>query len=303
MMLRAWLLSVVLFIPGAALAQHDEARTLVYQGIDRHYVVHLPAVPTPVPLVVGLHGQTQPIDNLRDWFHFDAIADREGFAMAYPEAVEGRWSYWSGADVYVPGRDSETVDDTGFISAMVQELVADGTADAARIFVFGQSRGSSMTWTLVCQRAELFAAAAPLSAGMTDAHLAACSPKRLIPIVEEAGVADPVMAYDGWINKPPTPRLLSVPETMEFWRRLHGCSGQESHMLPHRVESDPARTVRVAWTGCSVGGPLVLYKVIGGGHQPPSFTPATDEQRRFFGRRGQDVEMAEAMWAFFRAAE
>lgn len=119
-----------------------------------------------------------------------------------------------------------------------------------------------------------------------------------MPIIVVAGTADPILAYDGWLQAG-VPRLLSIPETMEFWRRRHGCTGQAGQLLPHREAADPTRTQRIAWTGCVDGGPLVLYRVAGGGHQPPSFTPNTEEQRRVFGRRGQDVETAEAIWRVF----
>jgi polyhydroxybutyrate depolymerase len=157
-----------------------------------------------------------------------------------------------------------------------------------------------MVWTLACQRPERFAAAAPLSSAMRESQLAACSPARPVPIVAMAGTADPVQRYDGWLGPPPLPRLLSVPETMEFWRRLHGCDGQAARWLPHREGDDPTRTELVEWTGCASGGPVLLYRVVGGGHQPPSFAPNTDEQRRRFGRRGQDVEAAEEIWRAFQ---
>lgn len=306
MALRPWLAALVLLAPVAcrppARAQADEARTLEHQGVERRYLLRLPAVatPGPKPLVIALHGFTQPVESLRAWLRLDPVADREGFAVAYPEAIEGRWSYPQGGGVLLPGRDAEEVDDVGFLDALLDALAAEGVADPARAYVAGNSRGALMTWALACRRPERFAAAAPLSSGMREAQLASCSPARPVPIVAMAGTADPVQRYDGWLGPPPLTRLLSVPETMEFWRRLHGCDGQTARWLPHREPDDPTRTELVEWTGCASGGPVLLYRVVGGGHQPPSFASNTDEQRRRFGRRGQDVEAAEEIWRAFQ---
>ena len=112
--------------------------------------------------------------------------------MAYPEAIEGRWSYWRGGSVLLPGQGTDEVDDVGFITVVLDALVAEGVANPGRIYVAGISRGALMTWTLACQRPERFAAAAPLSSGMTEAHPAACSPARPVALVAVAGPAAPV---------------------------------------------------------------------------------------------------------------
>lgn len=303
-----WLRVPVLFAlvvgPAAVCAQADGARVLPHQGVERRYHLHVPsaaAAPGPKPLVVALHGFTQPVESLRAWLRLDRVADREGFAVAYPEAVEGRWSYSpAGGGVPLPGRGAEEVDDVGFLDALLDALAAEGVADPKRVYVIGNSRGALMAWTLACRRPNRYAAAAPLSSPMREANLAACSPARPVPIVAMAGTADPVQPYDGSPARPPQTRLLSVPETMEFWRRLHGCENQTSRWLPHREDDDPTRIELVEWTDCASGGPVLLYRVVGGGHQPPSFAPNTDEQRRRFGRRGQDVEAAEEIWKAFQ---
>ena len=222
----------------------------------------------------------------------------EGFVLAYPQALEGRWSYWRGGRVMLPGREEE-VDDAGFIVAVVDRLVAEGVADPGRVFVTGSSRGALMTWTLACQHPAHFAAAAPLLSGMTEAQLAACAPTRALPIVAVAGTADPVQPYDG-AAIPGSPRLLSIPDTMEFWRGQHRCTSQAMRELVHRDPLDPTRTEVVEWTGCSTGGPVTLYRVVGGGHLPPGYTPETEQQRQGFGRRGRDFETAEELWRVFR---
>jgi len=117
-MVRTCLFASALLDPAITYAGEDQARTLVHQGIERQYDLHLPASPAsgPRPLVVALHGLGQTVGNPHGGLPLIPVADREGFAIACPKAVDGRRSYWPGARVSVPGRGGEEVDDAGFIA-------------------------------------------------------------------------------------------------------------------------------------------------------------------------------------------
>jgi polyhydroxybutyrate depolymerase len=288
----------------AARAQQAGPGSITHQGIARHYELHLPHAGTaaPRPLVIALHGISngedwrRPVAWLRAWWSMDAVAEREGFAIVYPAALTGRWSYSAQRPVQLPGRD-EVVDDSGFLAALIDRLVAGGVADPARVFVVGASRGGLMAWAMACGMSGRIAGAAPLITGMTDGQLEPCRPARLVPLLVIAGTNDRTQSYDGWLA--PDFRLLSVPETMEFWRRLHGCTGQSGRILPHRDPGDPTRVLRIDWTGCAAGdGRLRLLRIEGGGHQLPSFTPLPDPPR-WAGRQNRDIETAEEVWRFF----
>jgi polyhydroxybutyrate depolymerase len=205
---RALLLCLLLSLAGVptAGAQGNSTHTLVHQGLERRIVLHTPSAAGatgPRPLVLVLHGSGQPPQELRDWLPMEPIADREGFVVAYPDAIDGKWNYGERAD--------ETIDDLGFIGALLEQLVARGIADPERLYVAGISRGALMTWTLLCRQPGRFAAAAALSSGMTEVHLGSCAPSQLIPILAIAGTADSVQPYDGSADPARTPRLLSIP--------------------------------------------------------------------------------------------
>ena len=302
-----WLVAALfLGICTPADAQSDRDGTIKHQGVDRHYVLHLPPGATEVslrPLVIALHGldrdgnSGQAVQWLRDSWTMDDVADREGFAVVYPEAVAGRWNYGDGRPTLLPG-STEPADDLGFLAALAERLVSDRVADPSRLFVTGSSRGGLMTWTLACVTPHRYAASAALITPMTGAQLASCRPTRLTPLLALAGTDDQTQPYEGWLYPDVGIRTASMPETMEFWRRLHGCNGQQAEALPHRADTGRTRTALISWTGCTQGGAVQLLRISGGGHQLP--TLATDPNPPRPGNaRSHDFETAEEVWRFF----
>jgi polyhydroxybutyrate depolymerase len=91
-----------------------------------------------------------------------------------------------------------------------------------------------------------------------------------------------------------------MPETVEFWRVRHGCTGQEMKRLPHRLSEDTTRIMLSEWTGCAIEGAVRLYRVNGGGHQVPSFAPGNPDWIKQGGPLDHDIETAEEFWSFAR---
>src|SRR5205823_10076142 len=96
-------------------------------------------------------------------------------------------------------------------------------------------------------------------------------------------------------------RLLSVPDTMNFWRQQHGCTQRTVRPLPHRDPDDRTQVVLVEWAGCRSGASPRLYRIEGGGHQFPSISArASPESEARMGLRNRDIETADEVWAFFK---
>lgn len=133
---------------------------------------------------------------------------------------------------------------------------------------------------------------------MTSTQIAECNPARPVPLFAIAGTNDLFQPYDGFLGT--ESRLLSVPETVEFWRVRHGCTGQEMKRLPHRLSEDTTRIMLSEWTGCAIEGALRLYRVNGGGHQVPSFAPGNPDWIKQGGPLNHDIETAEEFWSFAR---
>jgi len=287
-------------LAGAAAA--DGVLRLSHQGVQRMAALHQPA-PTmgrSVPVMIVLHGLGGTGSDFEQWAGFDTVADREGFVAVYPDAIDGKWSYGRPILGPMPKIVDETVDDLGFMRLIIDELIEKKIADPSRIYVSGPSRGGLMTYTMGCALSDRIAAIAPMITGMTDHQIEDCRPSRPMPIIVIAGTFDNAQQYDGWIY--PAGRQMSVPETLEHWRVLDGCTGQEGGApLSHLNPNDRTRIAVIKWTGCRKDTEVLFYKVVGGGHQIPSITGVNNpmsEQK--FGLRNHDIEAAEEIWSFVK---
>src|SRR5438477_7723712 len=70
---------------GRGVARSTQTVHLVFQGMDRTYLLHMPVRTSsaPAPLVLAFHGGSQTADQMEEMSGFSELADREGFVVAY----------------------------------------------------------------------------------------------------------------------------------------------------------------------------------------------------------------------------
>lgn len=247
---------------------------MMHGGVERTYELRLPPSRTgaPLPLVLSLHGLSQsprPLEGHRSWLPMDPVADREGFAIAYPEAIGGRWSYWPGTGVPLP--NGAEVDDVAFVAALLESLVAEGLADPRRLYAVGISRGAVLAWVLGCRLSDRLAAIAPLSSGAREPPLAGCTPTTPPAVMAVAGNADPVQPYDGWLDPP---RSAVCSPCLRPWSCGGVCMAARARpSRPCRIVNVPirraspasaGRVARVDYPSCSTALPAAVTS------RPPS---------------------------------
>lgn len=109
----------------------------------RTYRVVAPSDPQEAPpLLVMLHGGTQDADVFAAATGMDAVAEREGFVVVYPEQARSAnaMGYWNWFEPRHQGRDGEP----SLIAGIVGEVGAEHGVDPARVFVAGFSAGAAM---------------------------------------------------------------------------------------------------------------------------------------------------------------
>ena len=246
-----------------------------FGGLARTYSVHTPAgLEHPSGLVINLHGAGATGQDQAALSHYDAVADAHGFVVAYPDGIDLSWADGRGASV----PDRQGVDDVGFIAALVGKLVEEFGIDPGHVFATGMSAGAFMTNRLACERADLFAAVAPV-AGTLGANVA-CNPSRPVSVLETHGTADPIVPFNGgtMTGRGGVSNIVAAPAMVDRWRQVDGCQDVQEVVLPNT--GDGTQSVRSSST-CSAGTEVVFMRIDGGGHTWPAFD-ASEASAQFF---------------------
>lgn len=301
--MRRWM-HIGAFLVALTAVTAASADTVDVNGVKRSYTAQLPAK-KPAPLVVVLHGKTQRGADMVARTAWPQLARREGLAVVFPDGLNHAW-----ADARTKAGPAlrgppEGTDDVAFIAKLVEKLVADGTADAKRVYVTGISNGGAMAMTLACARADLFAAAASVIMNLTDEAAITCHPSRPLPILIMNGTADPLVPYEGGRGSGyyAADGFWSTDETLAFWRKLNGCDADEltEADLPDRSPTDQSTVTQIS-SRCPAGHDVVLYRVNRGGHRTPGFAPDARFPKvatGLLGPQNSDIDGAETIWAFF----
>jgi polyhydroxybutyrate depolymerase len=223
--------------------------TLEHDGIQRQYIVHVPAGydgSRPVPLVFDIHGLTSNASQQLALSGWAAKADQEGFIVVYPNGLDASWN---GGSLCCGTSMANNVDDEGFIRAVVGRMRGDACIDAKRVYVTGLSNGGAMAHLLACRAADVFAASAPVS--MSNGTVP-CQPSRPISVIMFRGTSDPLVPYDGGLLFP------SAQADFDEWQMLDGCAGapETTHGLCARVATCSGG---VEVTLCTIDAGHVLY--------------------------------------------
>jgi polyhydroxybutyrate depolymerase len=278
------------------------ADSITVNGAKRTFAATLPAA-KPAPLVIVLHGNSQTGEDMATRTSWPKVAAREKFGVVFPDGLNRAWADLRTDDTRAP---PEGTDDVAFISKLIEKYVGDGSADPKRIYVTGLSNGGAMTMTLVCKRADLFAAAASVIFNLTDEAAEACQPSQGVPMLIMNGTADPLVPFEGGHG---TSRFAidgywSTEKTLGFWRHINGCEEQDaaSTDLDDHDPNDQSTVTRIS-SKCPQGRDVVLYSINDGGHRMPGSFSDTRFPRManyVLGPQNHDIDGAETIWAFFK---
>src|SRR5882757_3566766 len=289
----------------ASIARPALAETIGVSGVARSFLAQLPDT-RPAPLVIVLHGNTQTGADMTTRTSWPAVAKRERFGVVFPDGLNRAWADLRLATKRAGRAPPKGTDDVAFIVKLIEKFVADGSADPKRIYVTGVSNGGAMALTLVCARADLFAAAASVIINLTDESADGCHPSRPIPLLMMNGTADPLIPYPGGrgTSRFAVEGFWSTEKTLAFWRRANGCETRDGAAtdLEDRDKADQSTVTKIS-SRCPPGRDVVLYRVNGGGHRMPGTIPDARFSRvlnALLGPQNHDIDGAETIWAFFK---
>ncbi|CAG0944201.1 hypothetical protein ANRL1_01638 [Anaerolineae bacterium] len=270
--------------------------TIRVDGRDRTYIVYTPdsyEASMPSPLVLVLHGGGGHAENAQKMSEMNAIADREGFIVIYPNGT-GRLAYrlltWNAADNCCGYAHDENVDDVKFIRELIEQVQQDYAIDPNRIYVTGMSNGGMMSYRLACELSDVIAAIAPVAGAF---NLADCEPTHPVSVIIFHGTADEHVLYEGGESlKSVDGERIDQPVSVavDFWTAHNGCTTEPTSTEVGSIVTD-------VYTHCSTGVEVTLVTIEGGGHTWPGGKRGS--------RRGdepsQEINASEVMWEFFAA--
>ncbi len=277
------------------IAAGETTRTLTHGGLERSYILYVPASVNwsqPVPLVFVFHGGTGNAKNAIRMSGFNEVADKNGFIVAYPNGT-GRLSdekllTWNGGDC-CGFSQQENIDDVGFVRAMMIDLQALANIDTKRVFATGMSNGGILSQRLACEAADVFAAIAPVSGTL---NFLPCTPSQPVSVIEFHGTADQHLPYGGGFGSESLVdvNFASVKDSIGFWTGFNGCTSQPQTNSFEDIQHD-------VWAGCTGSTSVELYTVNGGGHAWPGGKtgwPDADQPT-------QTISASQLIWEFFAA--
>jgi poly(3-hydroxybutyrate) depolymerase len=272
--MAAWLRALLILglcILNLSPAAFGEAldRKIMHGGKERTFRLTVPAASDgkALPLVIALHFYPGSGRALEELTGFSALAEREGFIVAYPDGLNGGFNA-----LMCCGNE----DDVGFIRAVIDKIGQDHKVDPNRIYATGISNGGDLTYRLAAELSGTFAAIAPVSGGMTGDWMQKetgnlpTGPVSLITFIGERDryATAFTAGVQFWLDRLKCPTTASVVEGSE---------------------------IKLAQGKCADGSSVAVYSLPEMGHAWPG-----GDKGGGLAYASSPISATELIWAFFR---
>ncbi len=182
--------------------------------------------------------------------HFNSIADREQFVVAYPD---GWKRHWTNSDES-RGVGDELPDDLQFLSQLIDKLVTNHNLDSNKLYAAGISNGGFFAQRLVLENVGKVRAIATVAATMPEPLSKVKEIDYPTPVMIIHGTEDPLVPFEGGhVKAGARGAILSARDSASKWAELNECDANpEITDLPNIVED--STHVRVErYGGCKAG--------------------------------------------------
>lgn len=280
------ILSLLLLRNGASDPTSARQNLVVQVGSqDRTSILHVPpqlAQKKLLPVVIALHGGMGTGASMEAKTGFSALADLEGFLVAYPDGIAGPGGKGSWNVGWVDSYSSRhKTDDVAFLKKLVEVVIEKHNADPKRVYLTGGSNGGMMTHVMAAKNPELFAAVAVVVASVP---LDFEPPKSPVPILFINGDADEEVPFEGGMSRNALVKarqqkpFISISELVTKWAKANGA-------LDKPAVTKAGIVVTSTYAVTRSGAETVFTRLQGVGHGWPTMEfNATNAVWEFFKR-------------------
>ncbi len=306
-MLALWAAAAAVGLASCALEEGTARRALVHGGRERSYLLHVPpSLPTGqrVALVLAFHGGGSNGRQTERGTGWSRLADEKGFLVCYPEGVARQWN--DGRMARDIESQVEGVDDVGFVSVLLDEILRLHPVDPGRVYATGISNGAIFSHSLAAALSDRIVAIAPIVGGMAPSVFRSFAPSTPVSVMVVQGTDDPLVPFLGGpigFGRQDRGKVVDTYEAVRKWVAHDGCGGGDPgepgtiEPLPDADPGDGTTTRRIRYGGGREGTEVLLYVVQGGGHTwpgGPQYVPAW-----IIGRASRDWDSTREIWDFF----
>lgn len=280
--------------------QHD---TFEFGGVNRIFkTYHANSTQQDMAVVLMLHGLGGTMNDV-DVTNLKAIADTANLLLVSPQALDyihpnpllGNMGPAWNSGIKITGTPlgdvelNPTVNDVGFISALIDSVKANFNVDDSRIYIAGFSNGAFMTQRMLCEQPTLFRAAASHS-GTKALPLTQCISNVKIPMAHFHGTTDQTVDLDGtfYMMGMSAPVGISADSLVNYWRGINNAPALSSTSTIGNQTAANYIT-HYEYTGDKR---VEFFKIHNGGHQWYNYAETNNE-----------FDLGIETWRFFLRAD
>jgi len=301
--MRAFVL--LLLLTNHLAAQKILTKHFYFQDRNREYIIFLPtgfSEDQKLPIYLVFHGNLSTDKGMMDYCGVNKIADTAKFIAVYPQGVSKSWADGRGST----DADEMHVDDVGFISALIDTIVANYHADVNRVYASGISNGGFMVQRLLCELTNKIAAGASIGAEVVKTaplFFGYDCPK---PVMIIHGTKDKYVPYAGGPVRGKNGGngedgyCFSADSSVELWAARNGCNG--NYLTENVADVNPrddCTVIKKSYTNCDGQDNVILYEIVNGGHSWPGGR-STVVTQTLLGNTNQDINAGAETWNFFK---
>lgn len=286
----------------------DHTFTIRHDGILRRYLVHMPSgirSDSRIPLIVMFHGGGASAQITQKHYGWDALADSEGFMVAYPDGTGGFMNRvgntWNAGTCCGAAWENK-VDDIGFVLALFDDLAIRHNFDATRIYVAGHSNGGMMAYHVARNATDRIAAMVSVAGCSFDPTTIRTRP---VPVLHIHSADDPRAPWGGGSVRDSgrgTPVMHGIlDDSLVWWRNNNGCvdSPRRTRLGSWTHSNGGVHTAeKIEWTGGREGSEVTLIRLTGAGHAWPGADALLSERR--MGPNTKVINATQVAWRFLK---